>query len=187
MSAMNLIAAAVSKPGDVGRKVGFDMSEGWGMIFAAAFTGLFVLLAAVIAYRTGRRQVADQGRVEHQHWVRQNRFDAYQKFIAASDAVDDALEERRRHPGIGNAPLTRTLEGLMGAKARVQLVGPDAMVRSAMTVVTAAAALQQRMGRPVTQILPLNGQEWRELTEALVAAEGQFINDARATLDAPAE
>lgn len=187
MSAMHIIRLASEKPQDVGRRVGFDMSEGWGMILAAAFSGLFVLLAAVIAYRAGRRQVADQGQIEHQHWVRQNRFDAYQKFIAASDAVDDTLEERRRQPGIGNAPLTRALEGLLGAKARVQLVGPDAMVRSATTVATAAAALQQRMGRPVAQILPLNSQEWRELTEALATAEVQFINNARTTLDATAE
>ncbi|AGP53774.1 hypothetical protein M271_10865 [Streptomyces rapamycinicus NRRL 5491] len=56
-----------------------------------------------------------------------------------------------------------------------------------MAVVTATAVLQQRMGRPVAQVLPLGGQQWQELTEALAAAEVPFINDARSTLDAPAD
>lgn len=49
------------------KKGGFDFTEAWGVTIASGVTVLGMILAAWIAYRAGRRQVADQGLIEHRH------------------------------------------------------------------------------------------------------------------------
>lgn len=66
------------------------MTEGWGMVAAAAialmgvFSGLFI----------GRRQVRDQAQVEHGQWLRGQRQEAFVQLIAAWDEVLPKFEAR---------------------------------------------------------------------------------------------
>ncbi|MGW1729898.1 hypothetical protein [Streptomyces sp. NPDC001999] len=115
------------------------MTDGWGMVVAAAIALIGVLCGLFI----GRRQVRDQAQVEHGQWLRGQRQEAFVNFLTAWDetipqfqrrvldvdeieridnagawddahnAVFEALEEYRR-------PLQRAAE-------RVQMLGPEAV------------------------------------------------------------
>ncbi|WP_327135891.1 hypothetical protein OG311_37960 (plasmid) [Streptomyces sp. NBC_01343] len=113
------------------------MTEGWGMVAAAAialmgvFSGLFI----------GRRQVRDQAQVEHGQWLRGQRQEAYVNLIAAWDEAvprfwdeileheqiyhidqDDAWDEAR----VGaQATMDSARAPLRRAAERVQMLGPD--------------------------------------------------------------
>lgn len=59
------------------------MDQGQAAIWAAAIAVPGVLLSGVLSYRAGRRQVRDQGVIEHLHWLRQQRQEHYVRFLQA--------------------------------------------------------------------------------------------------------
>lgn len=115
------------------------MTEGWGMVAAAAialmgvFSGLFI----------GRRQVRDQAQVEHGQWLRGQRQEAYVSLIVAWDDTvpkfDDHLLEYEQRERIDQADawdeahaatvveLESMRAPLRRAAERVQMLGPEAV------------------------------------------------------------
>ncbi|WP_413802322.1 hypothetical protein [Streptomyces iranensis] len=181
---MNVIAAA-GGTGDVGRKFGFDMSEGWGMILAAAFTGLFVLLAAVIAYKAGRRQVADQARVEHRSWRRQHRLDAYQQLIRAADEFSDSMEQWKKSRAPDRNAIGQAVDKMVLAEVAVRLVGPEHIHAPARDVVREATELDQYANRPISTMVPIPLHLLEERVQKLNEPLRRFITEAAEVLDDP--
>ncbi|GAA1065181.1 hypothetical protein [Streptomyces asiaticus] len=184
---MNVIAAAGAKTGDVGRKVGFDMSEGWGMVFAALLAAIAALLAGWLAYRAGRRQVADQGLIEHRHWRRQNRFDAYQKLMTATDEFAQAMDRWRLPSTRSSAGLDEAMNNLDTAVAWVRLAGPDTMHDQAKHVFTAAGRGYQHLRRPISNMTPIPPALWTEMVQRVIDAQNTFVREAAKVLDDPAQ
>lgn len=181
------LTTAAEKSRDVGDRIGWDMSEGWGMLGAAILAGIFAIVAGVIAYRAGRRQVADQGFIEHRHWRRQNRLEAYQRVLTASDAFTAAMDVWRIPTTRSSANLAGALETLAAAEAGVRLVGPTAIHTPAKAVTTAAGDVYRRTRRITGAILPIPPAQWLQLSQALIAATNQFVNEAATVLDNPNE
>jgi len=129
------------------------MTEGWGMVAAAAvaligvFSGLFI----------GRRQVRDQAQVEHGQWLRGQRQEAFVALIAAWDEVipkfeahvldDDQAEYIDRMDAWDEAGMSMaaTLEKerapLRRAAERVQMLGPEQVDQAVAAMLTAAEQL----------------------------------------------
>ncbi|MFF0736927.1 hypothetical protein ACFYVK_35600 [Streptomyces chartreusis] len=179
------LTIAVEKSRDVGDRIGWDMSEGWGMLGAAVLAGIFAIVAGVIAYRAGRRQVADQGLIEHRHWQRQNRLDAYQRVLTAADGFTAAMDLWRIPTSRPSANLAGALETLAAAEAGVRLVGPAEMHAPAKAVVSAAGAVYQRTRqlRPIP--LPIPPAQWARLSQDVITATNQFVTKAATVLDTP--
>ncbi|HEX5568969.1 MAG TPA: hypothetical protein VFY14_18945 [Streptomyces sp.] len=114
-----------------------DISEGWGIVIGAVCTGVFVLAAGVVAYRAGRRQVADQADAERRAWLRQRREEAYTAMLAAGDEVQDALsgvlairdlddyETNLAQRVEAWRPVNAALKAMLRAGRRVSIVGPS--------------------------------------------------------------
>ncbi|MFJ6944183.1 hypothetical protein ACISU4_05925 [Streptomyces wuyuanensis] len=72
------------------------MDKGIAVVISAGIGVGSTLLGAVgggaLTGRNMRRQGKDQADVEHRHWLRQQRQDAYAAFLAACDTVLDTLQ-----------------------------------------------------------------------------------------------
>lgn len=130
------------------------MTEGWGMVAAAAiaviggFVGLFV----------GRRQVRDQAQVEHEQWLRGQRQETFVALIAAWDEVitkveagvlDEHtllyLEERDQWDEAHDSFLVdmeQAQKPLRRAAERVQMLGPETVDRAVTAMLGTVAELQ---------------------------------------------
>lgn len=176
---------AAEKTGDVGRRVGFDMSEGWGMLLAAWVAALAAVFSAVVTYRAARRQVRDQAEADHRAWRRQNRFEAYQRFINMCEGAQEALEKRRTAPGDGDGGVLRALEQMLSAETAIRLAGPASMADQAREVTKAVHDARTYVLRPKVMPLSLPTREWLELVRGIVAAEQRFVEAAAKVLDDP--
>lgn len=110
-------------------------------VIGLAATGLGALVGARAAKfgalknaETVRRQVQDQGAVEHGHWLRQQRLNTYEGFL---EAWDECLRLTQA-PGNAHEPDYAVLDGLreaagrMGERARrIALLGPEEVTRAA--------------------------------------------------------
>ncbi|WP_336323238.1 hypothetical protein [Streptomyces lavendofoliae] len=100
------------------------MDQGLAAVLAAGVAATVTLGGAVIAYRAGRRQVRDQGSIEHAHWLRGQREQAYLNFLASCEKATAAGRLRRdlwERIEVEN-PDAETLAQL---QAEVQRVGRD--------------------------------------------------------------
>ncbi|MFJ6691658.1 hypothetical protein [Streptomyces sp. NPDC091294] len=61
------------------------MDQGWAAVVAAIAAGVFGITGALCGIVVGRRQAADQATVEHGHWLREQRLQAYTDLLAAWD------------------------------------------------------------------------------------------------------
>ncbi|MFJ6608178.1 hypothetical protein [Streptomyces lydicus] len=183
---MHIITLAGAHVGDVGKKVGFDMSDGWGAVLGAVTAGVFAIVAGILAYKAGRRQVKDQAAADHRAWRRQNRFDAYQKLLVTADAFGDEMD-RWRIPTTRSTPdLGKALNAMASAEAAVRLAGPVSMHGPARAVFVAAGAVYARCRRPgqvLPQVLPVPPREWATLSQAFLDAQKTFVEAAAALLD----
>lgn len=182
---MHIITMAGAHVGDVGKKVGFDMSEGWGMVIASIATGVFVIGAAVLAYLAGRRQVKDQALADHRAWRRQNRFDAYQKLLVASDAFGEEMDRWLKLSTRDIAALGRAMNVVSSAEAGVRLAGPESMHGPAKAVFVAAGEVYARCRRPAGQMvsqivpgIPIPPRVWVDLSRKLLDAQKAFVEAA---------
>ncbi|MFI9781788.1 hypothetical protein ACIHCV_45700 [Streptomyces sp. NPDC051956] len=161
-----------------------SMSDGTAAIVAAGIGAAVsipgVIGAAVIAYRAGRRQVADQGVVDHRHWRRQIRFEAYEKFLAATDAGMQVLDDRV-HGRAGNPAVLAALEQLLSAQARVRVAGPDAMWQQAQQ---AFHGVRLQLQGP-RGLVPVPGQVWIGMVQSVTGPQDQFVVVAAKVLDDP--
>lgn len=164
-----------------------SMSDATAAIVAAAIGAAVgipgAIGAGVIAYRAGRRQVADQGVVDHGHWRRQIRFEAYEKFLAATDAGLQVLDDRI-HGRAGNAAVLAALEQLISAQARVRVAGPDAMWHQAQQVTQAFHAVRQRL-QGARGWMPVGGGAWVAMVQPVMVAQDLFVVAAAKVLDDP--
>ncbi|MFJ8846671.1 hypothetical protein ACIRFF_27665 [Streptomyces cyaneofuscatus] len=86
---------------------------------------------------TARQQVRDQGAVEHGHWLRQQRFDAYESFLAAWDECLRITQESAEHHDPNRAdlaPLGNAAERMAERSRRIALLGPEEVTRAAETL-----------------------------------------------------
>jgi len=111
------------------------MDQGVAAVWAAALAGLAgvggTTAGAWFTARTMRQQVQAQAGVEHSHWQRQARSDAYAAFLSewhdASRAVDGALQEVIGHQAISDAQIdvvAGAREALSRTRVRVSIAGP---------------------------------------------------------------
>ncbi|MEU9503178.1 hypothetical protein [Streptomyces sp. NPDC048196] len=183
---MNIITLAAGHVGDVGKKVGFDMSDGWGAVIAAVATGVFGLVVGILAYKAGRRQVKDQAAADHRAWRLQNRFDAYRGLLVTADAFGEEMDRWRIPTTRNTADLGRALNALASAEVAVRLAGPVEMHGPARAVFAAAGAVYTRCRRPgqvLPQVLPVSPREWANLSQAFLDAQKAFVAEAAKLLD----
>lgn len=176
---MHIITLAAAHIGDVGKTVGFDMSDGWGTVIASVATGI----CGFLAYKAGRRQVKDQAFFEHRHWRRQNRFDAYQRLIAAVDSYEEEMDRWIRLTTRDRQALGKALETVAAAEAGVRLAGPESMRGPAKAVFSAAGAVYRHARQPVSTMMPTPPRLWTDMSRALVDAQNAFVEAAAALLD----
>ncbi|MFE0692949.1 hypothetical protein [Streptomyces sp. NPDC058869] len=172
------VAEAAEKKND-----SFDFTEAWGVTIASGVTVLGMILAAWIAYRAGRRQVADQGLIEHRHWRRQNRLEAYKQFMVSTDGFTEAMEKWRTNHSAAN--VGRALETLIAAEAGIRLSGPQSLHPHGERVIQAAKAVYLRVRRPGLIVLPIPPQQWVQLTRDVIDAQNAFVVEAAKVLDNP--
>ncbi|MBT1188986.1 hypothetical protein HET69_34635 [Streptomyces sp. CJ_13] len=116
------------------------MDKGTAAVIAAGLGIGGVLLGAIgngaLTARNMRRQVKDQADVEHRHWLRQQRQEAYTSFLTACDTVLDALAaiatlRENPEPQVDVGPLwvayNRAFSGSLRAVYAVTVVGPNNM------------------------------------------------------------
>lgn len=73
----------------------FNMDQGIAAVVAAGAASVVTLAGSAIAYQAGRRQVRDQGAIEHAHWLRGQREQAYLSFLASCERAAAAGRSRR--------------------------------------------------------------------------------------------
>ncbi|MFG3173603.1 hypothetical protein ACGFZC_00865 [[Kitasatospora] papulosa] len=165
------------------KKDGFDFTEAWGVTIASAVTVLGMILAAWIAYQAGRRQVADQGLIEHRHWRRQNRLEAYKQFMVATDNFTEVMDKWRTTRNATN--VGRALEALVAAEAGIKLSGPQGLHPHADRVTKAAGAFYQALRRPTLMPALVPPQQWVRLSRDIIDAQNAFVVEAAKVLDNP--
>ncbi|MFE7535161.1 hypothetical protein ACFU67_12925 [Streptomyces rhizosphaericola] len=164
------------------KKDAFEFTEAWGVTIASAVTVLGMILAAWIAYRAGRRQVADQGLIEHRHWRRQNRLEAYKQFMVATDGVTEALTDWLTTRNTTN--VRQAVVALGAAKAEVMLSGPESMHSRVIKVNAEAAKFYAYLSQR-TIAIPVPTQLWRQKYGDVAAAQSAFVAEAAKVLDNP--
>lgn len=131
------------------------MDQGQAALAAGGMAAFAALVGSFVGARVGRRNVRDQAQVDHGHWLRDQRqeayvklFDAWDGAIRAFEAVLEGSEERIARyrwetDNLGgnthfdtalfaeveqiSAPVTVALE-------RVRLLGPDRVERAAVNL-----------------------------------------------------
>ncbi|MEH0564462.1 hypothetical protein QBA37_35425 [Streptomyces silvae] len=134
------------------------MTEGWGMVVAAAIALMGVLCGLFI----GRRQVRDQAQVEHGQWLRGQRQEAYVNFLTVWDETipkfadrvldDEQLQYMDRLDSWDEANMS-VVEGmekdrkpLRQAAERVQMLGPEAVEQSVNAMLDTVSNLALGIG-----------------------------------------
>ncbi|MFD0070687.1 hypothetical protein, partial [Streptomyces sp. NPDC127574] len=92
-------------------------------------------IGAEKAAETARRQVQDQASIDHEHWLRQQRIEAYSEFLTVyDDATVVASRTRKKvvdmepnsvQPEEDLRELKEILHRLRQVRQRVKLVGPE--------------------------------------------------------------
>jgi len=75
------------------------MDQGWAAVIAAIAAGFFGITGALLGIIVGRRQATDQATVEHGHWLREQRLQAYTEVLTT---WDDAITDLRAFQGRWN-------------------------------------------------------------------------------------
>ncbi|MCF3173947.1 hypothetical protein IPZ61_11550 [Streptomyces sioyaensis] len=185
-----------------GERAIHDMDQGEAAVWAAAIAGLAgvggTTAGAWFTARTMRQQVRAQGVVEHSHWQRQARSDAYAAFLAewhdASRAVDAALGEVIRHRGISDAQvavISAAREELARTRVRVSIAGPQRAAEVAWRGYDALGAAEDAV-RSLAISLEDSGEAPRERFQHLDASRheiagiyAEFTNVATQVLGNP--
>ncbi|MEU3990072.1 hypothetical protein AB0F24_17145 [Streptomyces platensis] len=189
------------------------MDEGW----AALAAGVAALVGAVAGgWYAGRaakqgaekaaeavlRQVVDQGAIEHGHWLRGQRQEAYVAFLAAWDASMARIEtqgelsflimtgkkaEPSRHSNDARVRLNEAREAAVSVYERVLILGPE-------PAEVTAAAMMNALRRLCSTVNEMSGPQrdavwihdtWSSKNRAAPGARVEFIRSVREALQAP--
>lgn len=160
------------------------MSEAWGAVVAAAVSGVLAIVVGVLAYKAGRRQVADQEMVAHRAWRRQHRLDAYQQAVAAADAVLMALYRWAMGRDADGESTQDATERLGKAYAAVGVMGPEAMRDLAGQVYIDACAISQLCGSAASgEQRRAEAQRCNDLETDLQNSVEEFVQGAARVVD----
>lgn len=147
---------------------------------------------------TVRRQVQDQGAVEHGHWLRQQRLSTYESFL---EAWDECLRITQTS-GDAHDPDSTGLDELRGAAnrmaeraRRIALLGPEEVTHAAENLTetmqedvevstrfieVSQAAIAAIDGRPVrAEAMAEATEEYRQRTEQLVELVNAYGDQGR--------
>ncbi len=113
-----------------------------------------------------RRQVQDQGAVEHGHWMRQERMTAYESFLGA---WDECLRITQTSTGT-NSPDSAELEALRVAAVRMAERARRIAILGPSDVTRAAESLAKTMERDVA----IAGRLAAEVQEAIAEVGAEF-------------
>jgi methyl-accepting chemotaxis protein len=178
-------------------------------VIGLAATGLGAIVGARAARfgaernaETVRRQVQDQGAVEHGHWLRQQRLNTYESFLEAWDEclrITQASAEAHDPDSTGLEDL-REAAGRMAERARrIALLGPEEVTRAAEELTetmqedvavstrfieVAQAAVAAVDGRPVpAEAMADATEEYRQRTEELAELMRAYRDQGRSLRD----
>ncbi|MEV5346891.1 hypothetical protein [Streptomyces achromogenes] len=85
-----------------------------------------------------RQAVQDQAAVEHGHWLREQRRDAYASFITAAQAVTDAAKAVTTMQHDQLIALNQAVQDLIKISSLITLMGPEEVIAAAGRVIGAA-------------------------------------------------
>ncbi|MFF0216468.1 hypothetical protein [Streptomyces vinaceus] len=141
------------------------MDQGIAAVLSAGVAAMVTFGGAVIAYKAGRRQVRDQGSIEHAQWLRGQREQAYLTFLASCERAAAAGRLRRdvwERIEVDN-PDAETLQDLRGEAQRVgrdfseavdqilepleriRMLGPDVVIAEAEYTLEAVRQFEDSM------------------------------------------
>ncbi|WP_096213926.1 hypothetical protein [Streptomyces sp. 2323.1] len=127
------------------------MDQGVAAVLAAGVAATVTLGGAVIAYQAGRRQVRDQGSIEHAHWMRGQREQAYLTFLASCERATaagrlrrdlwerieveppegEALQELRDEAQRVGRGFSEAVDQILEPLERIRMLGPDVVINEA--------------------------------------------------------
>lgn len=172
--------------------VGVD--QGLAAVLGASVGVIGTLGTACLTYLATRQQ----GRVEHGHWLREQRQRAYEEFLitydrfaGAATALEDALLEGRAE-GLQDltAALKESLDTFATARSRVAVTGPAAASKSAGKIATLLREVVSAL-KAWQDDLPSEGDasekstRLHELQSRVQYAYRDFIRDVRSVLESP--
>ena len=145
------------------------------------------ILGAWINARSLRSQGRYQAVVEHGHWRRQSRFEAYAEFLGAAYDALEILERSRIEVSdnggvVDSGSLKRATSTLRNASNKVLLAGPELLSMTAKEI-SSTFRLASDMLEADTSF-PRESAEWKVVVERLFDLVAVFPSDARKVLDA---
>lgn len=134
-----------------------------------------------------RNQVKNQAVIEHGHWRRQSRSDAYEQFIYAAYKALKVLERSRiEATDIGKVTsldsLEDSLEALSDASIKVVLAGPALMSDFASEICKEYRIAKDILA--VDPVIPVEATEWEMAIDSILNLTVVFPLAARKVLDA---
>ncbi|MFE7777700.1 hypothetical protein ACFU5O_28130 [Streptomyces sp. NPDC057445] len=171
------------------------MDVGTAAVISAGIGIGGALLGAVggggVTSRNMRRQVKDQADVEHRHWLRQQRQDAYAAFLTACDTVLDTLQSiaaLRENPdpqvdmGLLWDAYDEAYRTVVRASTVVNIAGPDAMRQQAFRLQRYFTELSKIYRAPPD---PESLWPWDMASIVYHVRHKKFVSGARIVLTAP--
>ncbi|MFI2078492.1 hypothetical protein [Streptomyces triculaminicus] len=150
------------------------MNASWATSVAPYVGSAVALAVGLVAYRSTRVQVQDRAAVEHRHWVRDNRFAAYQQFDLSFDTVLTALDQRRTNPVSGNRALLAALETMLRAQSAIGLAGPEELFIEAKSATTVVAEIRRYLTTAVRGMLPISPRDMVGIVNSIREARERF-------------
>ncbi|GAA2321018.1 hypothetical protein GCM10010234_78630 [Streptomyces hawaiiensis] len=153
-------------------------------------------IGALVAAKSARNQVRDQGAVEHAQWLRQGRSSAYQSFMESLYAVDLALgfavdaAARTDPEGDGREALTAAIAELRRLQWQVITIGPKQMGELAARAYGMAqhsvAAISSAYVHRANESYEVYLNEARDFQQQVLAVRAAFAEEASSVLSSPA-
>ena len=165
------------------------MDQGLAALIAGGFGLVGAGIGGTAAVWGAKQQVRDQAAIEHSHWNRQMRREAYEAYLTEIYEVIDSLTEMVRAISAGDTvqardQLERRLNRLIASGSRVALAGPGHVNRLAYRASRALHEVGSRLEAVQTRS-ELAATDYEPLLEAAGQAAEQFSNGARLILQNP--
>ncbi|MFI1004414.1 hypothetical protein ACIP10_17615 [Streptomyces galbus] len=179
------------------------MDEAWAAVVAATAAGVFGLGGAYIGLVAGRRQAADQARVEHGHWLRGQRQEAYVQFLDAWDRTirdlqqfrsgwDNVVREAREHGELSELSemavqkANEAWTAVYSVLVRAAMLGPKKVDQAALPLdLLFRDLVRELMEQGRRDVSLVDWGRWDELLAKATEARGRFHYEAMQALRMP--